>query len=175
MIEIQKYKVEKIKPAGLDLIDKLVDVRRVTKVKKGGRDFSFSAIVVVGNKNGIAGYGSGKSMEVSESIYKALESAKKNLFRIPLYKDTISHSQYGFHGGAKVFIKPASDGTGLISGGAVRAVLESVGVKNVLSKSKGSSNAHNVVKATFKALFNLRDPYLIAKQRGISLEKVFNG
>ena len=175
MGEIHKYNLERVKPAGLELIDKLVNVRRVTKVKKGGRYFSFSAIVVVGNKKGIAGYGSGKSKEVSEAIYKALESAKNNLFRISLYKDTIAHPQYGFHGGAKIFIKPASDGTGLISGGAMRAVLELVGVKNILSKSKGSSDAHNVVKATFKALFSLRDPALIAKQRGISLEKVFEG
>lgn len=166
---------ELVKPSGLDLIDKLVGVQRVTKVTKGGRAFGFSAIVVVGDENGVVGHGLGKSKDVASAIAKAIEDAKKNLVRIPLVKGTIPHEQKGKFGGAKVFIKPASQGTGVIAGGAVRTVLETVGVKDVLSKSQGSSNPHNVVKATFDALLNLRDAHTIAKQRGISLDKVFNG
>ena len=169
----QDYKnVELVKPAGLDLKDRLVGVQRVTKVTKGGRAFGFSAIVVVGDENGVVGQGLGKSKEVSEAIAKAVEDAKKNLVRIPISKGTLPHEQKGKYGGARVFLKPASEGTGVI---AVRAVLEAVGVHNVLSKSQGSSNPHNVVKATFDALLQLRSPQTIAKQRGISLEKVFNG
>ena len=153
----------------------MVGVQRVTKVTKGGRTFSFSAIVVVGDGNGVVGHGLGKSKDVASAIAKAIEDAKKNLVRIPILKQTLPHEQKGKFGGAKVFLKPASHGTGVIAGGAVRAVLESVGVHDVLSKSQGSSNPHNVVKATFDALLNLRDANTIAKQRGISLEKVFNG
>ena len=167
--------IEYVKPAGLDLKDRLVGVQRVTKVTKGGRAFGFSAIVVVGDEDGVLGQGLGKSKEVSEAISKAIEDAKKNLVRIPIKNGTIPHEQKGKYGGAKVFIKPASEGTGVIAGGAVRAVLESVGVQNVLSKSQGSSNPHNVVKATFDALLKLRSPEQIAKERGISIEKVFNG
>ena len=167
--------IEYVKPAGLDLKDRLVGVQRVTKVTKGGRAFGFSAIVVVGDENGVLGQGLGKSKEGSEAIAKAIEDAKKNLVRIPIKKGTLPHEQKGKYGGAKVFIKPASEGTGVIAGGAVRAVLESVGVQNVLSKSQGSSNPHNVVKATFDALLKLRSPEKIAKERGISIEKVFNG
>ena len=171
----KNYKsIEFVKPGGLDLKDKLVGVQRVTKVTKGGRAFGFSAIVVVGDADGIVGHGLGKSKEVSVAISKAVEDAKKNLIRISLKKGTIPHEQNGKFGGAKVFIKPASEGTGVIAGGAVRAVLESVGVQNVLSKSQGSSNPHNVVKATFDALLNLRSPDQIAKQRGISVDKLFN-
>ena len=166
---------ELVKPSGLELIDKLVGVQRVTKVTKGGRAFGFSAIVVVGDENGVVGHGLGKSKDVASAIAKAIEDAKKNLVRIPLVKGTIPHEQKGKFGGAKVFMKPASQGTGVIAGGAVRTVLETVGVKDVLSKSQGSSNPHNVVKATFDALLNLRDAHTIAKQRGISLDKVFNG
>jgi len=166
---------ELVKPSGLELIDKLVGVQRVTKVTKGGRAFGFSAIVVVGDENGVVGHGLGKSKDVASAIAKAIEDAKKNLVRIPLVKGTIPHEQKGKFGGAKVFIKPASEGTGVIAGGAVRTVLETVGVKDVLSKSQGSSNPHNVVKATFDALLNLRDAHTVAKQRGISLNKVFNG
>ena len=166
---------ELVKPSGLDLVDKLVGVQRVTKVTKGGRAFGFSAIVVVGDENGVVGHGLGKSKDVASAIAKAIEDAKKNLVRIPLVKGTIPHEQKGKFGGAKVFIKPASHGTGVIAGGAVRTVLETVGVKDVLSKSQGSSNPHNVVKATFDALLNLRDAHTIAKQRGVSLDKVFNG
>ena len=167
--------VELVKPVGLDLKDRLVGVQRVTKVTKGGRTFGFSAIVVVGDENGMVGQGLGKSKEVSEAISKAVEDAKKNLVRIPIEKATLPHEQKGKYGGARVFLKPASEGTGVIAGGAVRAVLEAVGVHNVLSKSQGSSNPHNVVKATFDALLQLRNPLMVAKQRGISLDKVFNG
>ena len=172
----QDYKnVEFVKPGGLDLKDRLVGVQRVTKVTKGGRAFGFSAIVVVGDENGVVGQGLGKSKEVSEAISKAVEDAKKNLVRIPISNGTLPHEQKGKYGGARVYIQPASEGTGVIAGGAVRAVLEAVGVHNVLSKSQGSSNPHNVVKATFDALLQLRDANTVAKQRGISLEKVFNG
>ncbi|MDA8898023.1 30S ribosomal protein S5, partial [Flavobacteriaceae bacterium] len=166
---------ELVKPGGLDLKDRLVGVQRVTKVTKGGRAFGFSAIVVVGDENGVVGQGLGKSKEVAEAISKAVEDAKKNLVRIPIAKGTVPHEQKGKFGGARVFLKPASQGTGVIAGGAVRSVLEAVGVHNVLSKSQGSSNPHNVVKATFDALLQLRDASTVAKQRGISLDKVFNG
>ena len=173
---MQGYKnVERVKPSGLELVDRLVGVQRVTKVTKGGRAFGFSAIVVVGDGNGVVGHGLGKSKDVSSAIAKAIEDAKKNLVRIPILEATLPHEQKGKFGGAKVFIKPASNGTGVIAGGAVRAVLEAVGIHDVLSKSQGSSNPHNVVKATFNALLQLRSAGSIAKQRGISLEKVFNG
>ena len=172
----QNYKnVETVKPGGLELKDRLVGVQRVTKVTKGGRAFGFSAIVVVGDENGVVGHGLGKSKEVATAIAKAIEDAKKNLVRIPLNKVTVPHEQKGKYGGARVFIKPASHGTGVIAGGAVRAVLEAVGVHDVLSKSQGSSNPHNVVKATFDALNKMRDPFAVAQQRGVSLDKVFNG
>ncbi|WP_339661232.1 30S ribosomal protein S5 [uncultured Polaribacter sp.] len=173
---MQGYKnVERVKPSGLELVDRLVGVQRVTKVTKGGRAFGFSAIVVVGDGNGVVGHGLGKSKDVSSAIAKAIEDAKKNLVRIPILEATLPHEQKGKFGGAKVFLKPASHGTGVIAGGAVRHVLESVGIHDVLSKSQGSSNPHNVVKATFNALLQLRSAASIAKQRGISLEKVFNG
>ena len=172
----QKYKsAELVKPSGLDLKDRLVGVQRVTKVTKGGRAFGFSAIVVVGDESGVVGHGLGKSKDVSSAIAKAVEDAKKNLVRIPLIKGTLPHQQKGKYGGARVNIIPAAPGTGVIAGGAVRTVLEAVGVHDVLSKSQGSSNPHNVVKATFDALLQLRDARKIAKDRGISLEKVFNG
>ena len=171
-----KYKnVERVKPSGLELVDRLVGVQRVTKVTKGGRAFGFSAIVVVGDGNGVVGHGLGKSKDVASAIAKAIEDEKKNLERIPILNGTVPHEQKGKFGGAKVFIKPASNGTEVIAGGAVRAVLESVGVHDVLSKSQGSSNPHNVVKASFDALLQLRSAASIAKQRGVSLEKVFNG
>jgi len=172
----QNYKnVETVKPGGLELKDRLVGVQRVTKVTKGGRAFGFSAIVVVGDENGVVGHGLGKSKDVATAISKAVEDAKKNLVRIPLDKGTLPHEQKGKFGGARVFIKPASQGTGVIAGGAVRAVLEAVGVHDVLSKSQGSSNPHNVVKATFDALLQLRSAKAIARQRGVSLDKVFKG
>ena len=172
----QKYKnVERVKPSGLELVDHLVGVNRVTKVTKGGRAFGFSAIVVVGDGNGVVGHGLGKSKDVASAIAKAIEDAKKNLVRIPIINETLPHEQKGKFGGARVFLKPASHGTGVIAGGAVRAVLDSVGVHDVLSKSQGSSNSHNVVKATFDALLQLRSAHTVAKQRGVSLDKVFNG
>ena len=167
--------VETVKPSGLELQDHLVGVQRVTKVTKGGRAFGFSAIVVVGDGNGVVGHGLGKSKDVASAIAKAIEDAKKNLVRIPIINQTLPHEQKGKFGGARVFLKPASHGTGVIAGGAVRAVLDSVGVHDVLSKSQGSSNPHNVVKATFDALLRLRSASTVAKQRGISLEKVFKG
>ena len=171
-----KYKsVEKVKPGGLELKDSLVGVQRVTKVTKGGRTFGFSAIVVVGDENGVVGHGLGKSKDVSSAIGKAVEDAKKNLVKIPLIKGTLPHEQKGKYGGAKVNIIPAAPGTGVIAGGAVRTVLEAVGVNDVLSKSQGSSNPHNVVKATFDALLKLKDAHTIANNRGITLEKLFNG
>ena len=172
---MSRIRTEFVKPGGLDLKDRLVSIQRVTKVTKGGRAFGFSAIVVVGDENGVVGQGLGKSKEVAEAISKAVEDAKKNLVRIPINKGTLPHQQKGKYGGARVYLQPASDGTGVIAGGAVRAVLEAVGVHNVLSKSQGSSNPHNVVKATFDALLQLRDANTVAKQRGISLDKVFNG
>ena len=158
-----------------DLKEKLVNLNRVAKVTKGGRTFSFSAIVVVGDGEGTVGHGLGKARDVSESISKAVDDAKKNLVKVPIIKGTIPHEQKGKYGAGKVFIKPASDGTGVIAGGAMRAVLESAGVQNVLAKSQGSSNPHNVVKATIDALSKLRNPYDIAKERGISVEKLYNG
>ena len=172
----QKYKsAELVKPSGLDLKDRLVGVQRVTKVTKGGRAFGFSAIVVVGDEAGVVAQGLGKSKDVASAIAKAVEDAKKNLVRIPLIKGTLPHEQKGKYGGARVNIIPAAPGTGVIAGGAVRTVLEAVGVHDVLSKSQGSSNPHNVVKATFDALLQLRDAKSIARERGISLSKVFNG
>ena len=168
-------KIRNIRTTDLELKDQLVAVNRVTKVTKGGRTFSFSAIVVVGDENGVVGWGMGKAMEVSTAIAKAIETAKKNLVRIPIIKGTIPHEQYFKYGGSSVFLKPASSGTGVKAGGAMRAVLESEGVQDILAKSKGSSNPHNLVKATMNALLELRDPATIAKQRGISLEEVFKG
>jgi len=168
-------KVSNLKTIDVELKDKLVAINRVTKVTKGGRTFSFSAIVVVGNENGMVGHGLGKAKEVTEAIAKGIDDAKKNLISVPIRKGTVPHSQKGKYAGARVLLKPASDGTGVIAGGAMRAVLESVGVHNVLAKSQGSSNPHNVVKATFDALSQMRDAVAVAKQRGVTLDKVFNG
>tara|TARA_B100000508_G_C11465580_1_gene281947 strand:- start:16042 stop:16560 length:519 start_codon:yes stop_codon:yes gene_type:complete len=165
----------RVKSADLELVDKLVGINRVTKVTKGGRTFSFSAIVVVGDENGIVGHGLGKANEVTEAISKGIDDAKKNLIRVPIINDTVPHTQKGKYGGARVLLKPASNGTGVIAGGAMRAVLESVGIHNVLAKSQGSSNPHNVVKATIDALSQMRDAVAVAKQRGVTMEQVFNG
>ena len=159
----------------VELVDRLVAINRVTKVTKGGRAFSFAAIVVVGNGNGLVGWGLGKAGEVSAAIAKGVEAAKKNLIKVPVYKGTIPHEQVARFGGAEVFIHPASHGTGVNAGGAMRAVLESVGVTDVLAISKGSSNPHNLVKATFAALSELRDAYTVAQNRGVNLDKVFKG
>ncbi len=159
----------------VELKDRLVAINRVTKVTKGGRTFTFSAIVVVGDEKGLIGWGLGKAGEVTAAIAKGVEAAKKNLVRVPILKGTIPHEQYAKFGGASVFIKPASHGTGVVAGGAMRAVLESVGVTDVLAKSKGSSNPHNLVKATIAALTELRDARTVAQNRGVNLDKVFNG
>ena len=170
-----KINVQYVRPSGLELIEKVVSIQRVTKVTKGGRTFSFSAIVVVGDQNGVVGYGLGKGKEVTLAITKATDNAKKQLIRIPIINSTIPHEQYGKYGGAKVFIRPASGGTGVIAGGAMRSIIEAVGIKDILAKSKGSTNPHNLVKATVEALVNLRDANEIANIRGISVNKVFNG
>lgn len=167
--------IRKVKSSDLELKDRLVAINRVTKVTKGGRTFSFSAIVVVGNENGIVGYGLGKASEVTVAISKGIEDAKKNLIKVPIYKGTIPHEQLAKYSGARVFIKPAAHGTGVKAGGAMRAVLESVGITDVLAKSKGSSNPHNLVKATLQALVELRDARTVSMLRGIKMNKVFNG
>ena len=159
----------------LELKERLVAVNRVTKVTKGGRTFTFAAIVVVGNEDGIVGYGLGKAGEVTAAIAKGTEAAKKNLIRVPILKGTIPHEQYAKFGGARVYLQPASHGTGVKAGGAMRAVLESVGVTDVLAKAKGSSNPHNLVKATLAALGEMRDAREVAQNRGVSLDVVFNG
>ena len=159
----------------LELKDRLVAINRVTKVTKGGRAFSFAAIVVVGNEDGVVGWGLGKANEVTAAIAKGVEMAKKNLIRVPVHKGTIPHEQAAKFGGSRILLRPASEGTGVNAGGAMRAVLESAGVKDVLAKSKGSSNPHNLVKATIAALDEMRSPLQVAKARGISVEKVFNG
>ena len=171
----KKQNKERIRTADSEFKEKLVNLNRVAKVTKGGRTFSFAAVVVVGDGNGTVGHGLGKARDVSEAIAKAVDDGKKNLIKFPLHKGTIPHEQKGKYGAGKVFIQPASDGTGVIAGGAMRAVLEIAGVQNVLAKSQGSSNPHNVIKATIDALSKLRDPKMVAKERGISLDKLFNG
>lgn len=166
---------KRVRSIETELKDRLVAVNRVTKVTKGGRNFSFSAIVVVGDEKGVVGHGLGKANEVTEAISKGIEAAKKNLIKVPVLKGTIPHEQIGKFGGANILIRPAAHGTGVIAGDVMRSVLESVGITDILAKSKGSSNPHNVVKATFNALEQLRDAYTIAEQRGIELDKVFNG
>lgn len=168
-------KSNRVKPVDTEFQDKLVALNRVSKVTKGGRTFSFAAIVVVGDGNGQVGHGLGKAREVSAAITKAADEAKKNLVKVPVLNGTIPHEQHGKFGAGKVLIRPAADGTGVIAGGAMRAVLEVAGVHNVLAKSLGSSNPHNVIKATIDALQKLRTPSQVAKTRGIELEKVFNG
>lgn len=167
--------IRRVKASDIELKDRLVALERVTKVTKGGRTFSFSAIVVVGDENGVVGYGLGKASEVTAAIAKGVEDAKKNLVKVPVLKGTIPHEQEAKFGGAQVLIRPASSGTGVKAGGAMRAVLESVGITDVLAKSKGSSNPHNLVKATVAALLELRDARSVAAQRGVNLDKVFNG
>ena len=167
--------IKKVRTSDLELKDRLLSIQRVTKVTKGGRTFTFSAIVVVGNENGVVGYGLGKASEVTSAIAKGVEDAKKNLVKIPVLHGTIPHKQEARYSGSLVMIRPAAPGTGVIAGGAMRAVLESVGVRNVLAKSKGSSNPHNLVKATIAALLELRDAHSVAQVRGVSLDTVFNG
>jgi len=167
--------ISRIKGGDLDLHEKVVAINRVVKTTKGGRAFSFSALVVVGNGNGVVGHGLGKAKEVQEAITKGIDDAKKNLIRVPVMHGTIPHEQLAKEGAAKVMIRPAAHGTGVIAGGSMRAVLEAAGITDVLSKSLGSANPHNVVKATFTALAMLREPIKVAKDRNISLKKVFNG
>ncbi len=175
MANTSNVTAKRVRSTDVELKDRLVAVQRVTKVTKGGRTFSFAAIVVVGNEKGIVGYGLGKAREVTDAVTKGIEDAKKNLIKVSINKGTVPHEQYGKYSGSKVFIKPAAAGTGVIAGGAMRAVLESVGIKDVLAKSLGSSNPHNVVKATMDALIQLRDSRTIANQRSIEVERVFNG
>jgi len=170
-----KKKNNRVKSTESEMKEKLVALNRVAKVTKGGRTFSFAAIVVVGDGKGTVGHGLGKAREVASAITKAADDAKKSLIKVPVYKGTIPHPQKGRYGAGKVLIKPAADGTGVIAGGAMRAVLEMAGVQNVLAKSMGTSNPHNVIKATIDALSKLRSPLDVAKSRGISLDKVFNG
>ena len=165
----------RVKASELELKDKVVAINRVVKTTKGGRAFSFSALVVVGDGNGIVGHGLGKAKEVQEAITKGIEDAKKNLIKVPIFKGTIPHDQLSKDGAAKVMIKPATPGTGVIAGGSMRAVLEAAGYTDVLTKSLGSANPHNVVKATFRALGTLREPVAVAKTRNVGLKKVFNG
>jgi small subunit ribosomal protein S5 len=167
--------IVRVRPGELTLTEKVVNINRVAKVTKGGRTFSFTALVVVGDGHGTVGHGLGKSNEVIDAINKGIEDAKKNLIKVPIINGTVPHEQLGKFGGGRVFLKPASHGTGVIAGGAMRSVLESAGVTDVLAKSKGSSNPHNVVKATFDALTSMRDPHTVAHMRGISMKQVFNG
>ena len=167
--------IKRVKSSDIELKERVVAIKRVAKVTKGGRTFSFSAIVVVGDGKGIVGYGLGKASEVTDAITKGIDDAKKALIRVPIINGTVPHEMLGKFCGGKVFLKPAAHGTGVIAGGAMRAVLESAGITDVLAKSKGSSNPHNVVKATIDALINMRDAFTVAQHRSVGLKKVFNG
>ena len=163
---------EKIDAADFELKDTVVSISRVTKVVKGGKNLSFSALVVLGDGHGVVGFGIGKAKEVPSAIKKAIEAAKKALVRVPMAGTSIPHPVLGRFGAGSVLLKPAPDGTGIIAGGAVRAVVESAGIHNVLTKSLGSANAHNVVRATFEALQMLRDPAAVARLRGKDVEEL---
>jgi small subunit ribosomal protein S5 len=167
-----KHSREKIDPTDLELKDTVVSISRVTKVVKGGKNLSFSALVVIGDGQGVVGFGIGKAKEVPSAIKKAIESAKKALVRVPMAGTTIPHPVVGRFGAGSVLLKPAPEGTGIIAGGAVRAVVESAGLSNVLTKSLGSANAHNVVRATFEALCLLKDPSTVARLRGKDVEEL---
>jgi small subunit ribosomal protein S5 len=163
---------ERIDPSQLDIKDTVVSINRVTKVVKGGKNLSFSALVVVGDSHGVVGFGVGKAKEVPSAIKKGIEAAKKSLIRVPLQGTTIPHMIVGHFGSGRVLLKPAPDGTGIIAGGAVRAVVESAGLTNIMTKSLGSANPHNVVRATFAGLASLKDPVTLARLRGKPLEDI---
>lgn len=167
--------VQRVRTSELELAEKVVQIKRVAKVTKGGRTFSFSALVVVGDGNGIVGHGLGKAREVTEAIAKGIDDAKKNLVRVPILNGTVPHTQLGKFRAGRVLIKPASSGTGVIAGGAMRAVLESAGVKDVLAKSLGSPNQQNVIRATLEALTQMRDANTVSRDRSVNIQKVFNG
>ena len=171
----ENNKQQRTVAAESEFTDRLVAINRVTKVTKGGRAFSFAAIVVVGDGKGQVGWGLGKAGEVTAAIQKGTDAAKKSMIKVPVHNGTIPHEQIAHFGGSEVFLAPASAGTSVKAGGAMRAVLESVGVTDILAKSKGSSNPHNLVKATFKALSEMRDAYTVAQNRGVNLTKVFKG
>jgi small subunit ribosomal protein S5 len=167
--------IERVRASELELTEKVVQIKRVAKVTKGGRTFSFSALVVVGDGHGIVGHGLGKAREVVEAISKGIEDAKKNLVRVPVQNGTVPHPQYGKFRAGKVLLKPAAEGTGVIAGGAMRAVLEAAGITDVLAKSLGSPNQQNVIKATMDSLAQMRDARTVARDRGVGVGKVFNG
>ncbi|MGE0887652.1 MAG: 30S ribosomal protein S5 [Blastocatellales bacterium] len=164
--------MDRINPDGLELTDHVISINRVTKVVKGGKNLSFAALVVIGNQNGIVGFGTGKAKEVPQAIRKALEAAKRNLIRVPLAGTTVPHPMVGRFGAGKVLLKPAVEGTGVIAGGAVRAVMNAAGVSNILTKCIGSNNPHNVIRATFDALVNMRSPEEVARLRGRTVEEL---
>jgi small subunit ribosomal protein S5 len=163
---------QRIDVSQLQLKDTVVSINRVTKVVKGGKNLSFSALVIVGDEGGHVGHGSGKAKEVPQAIRKAIESAKKNMIRVPLTNNTIPHQVLGLFGAGRVLLKPAQEGTGIIAGGAVRAVMQAAGVSNILTKSIGTSNPHNVIKATFEGLKSLRDPREVARLRDKTIEEI---
>ncbi|HJR06990.1 MAG TPA: 30S ribosomal protein S5 [Pyrinomonadaceae bacterium] len=163
---------QRISAQGLDLKDQVISINRVTKVVKGGKNLSFAALVVIGDESGHVGFGSGKAREVPLAIKKAIESAKKNLIRVPLINNTLPHQLIGKYGAGRVMMKPASEGTGVIAGGAVRAIMQAVGVHDVRTKVLGSTNPHNVVRATFDGLLNMKDPMELARLRGKQVDEL---